>query len=360
MLLTHRYVQHRARAIVALALLAAVALVLAACGGGSDGGSGGSADAETLLRQTFTGTHDVRSGRAAVDLRIVAPGDASLRGPITASIAGPFERVGTDALPKFDLSLELHAQGQGFEAGLLSTSEKLFVEFGGTSYEVPAELMAQLERAQRQGSSQQQMSIRDLDLDPLSWLNDPKVEGAETVGGAETDHISAAVDVPALLDDVDKVLAKASAQGLPTGDQVPSRIPADARSQIEDAVKTATIDVWSGTEDHTLRRLALKLSLDLQGSDGPRAVDIALTIELTDLNQPQTIEAPATSRPLNELLGQLQGLFGGALGGAALGGGAGGASGSASSDQLDAYAACIQRAGSDVAAAQKCADLLTK
>ena len=39
------------------------------------------------------------------------------------------------------------------------------------------------------------------------------------------------------------------------------------------------------------------------------------TIELTDLNEPQTIEAPATSRPLDELLGQLQGLLGGALGG---------------------------------------------
>ena len=77
MLFTHRFVQHRARAIVALLALAAVALVLAACGG-SDGGSGSggsSADAETLLRQTFTGTHDIRSGKADIQLRVDVSGD---------------------------------------------------------------------------------------------------------------------------------------------------------------------------------------------------------------------------------------------------------------------------------------------
>ncbi len=166
----------------------------------------------------------------------------------------------------------------------------------------------------------------------------------------------------ALLDDVDKVLARVSAQGLPTGQQVPSKIPADARSQIEAAVKDASIDVWSGTADHTLRKLTLALTVEPpNSSSGPRSLGINLSIELTDLNQPQTIEAPATTRPLDELLGQVQGLLGGALGGAgSLGGGSSGSAGGASSQQLQAYSACIQRAGSNVAEAQKCASLLTQ
>ena len=366
MLSTHRFVQHRARAIVALLALAAAALVLAACGGGGGSSSGSSSDAETLLRQTFTGTHDIRSGKANVQLRVVATGDASIRGPIQLGISGPFESAGSDQLPKFDLSLDVHAQGQGFKAGLTSTSDKLFVQFGGTAYAVPDQLMTQLEdsyrRSQQQGSSQQQMSLQGLGLDPISWLKDPTVEGTETVGGAETDHISAGVDVAALLDDVDKVLARVSAQGLPTGQQVPSKIPADARSQIEAAVKDASIDVWSGTADHTLRKLTLALTVEPpNSSSGPRSLGVNLSIELTDLNQPQTIEAPATTRPLDELLGQVQGLLGGALGGAgSLGGGSSGSAGGASSQQLQAYSACIQRAGSNVAEAQKCASLLTQ
>jgi len=365
-LFTHRLVQHRARAIVALLALAVVALVLAACGGSggsSDSSGSSSADAETLLRQTFTGTHDIRSGKADIQLRVDVSGDDSIRGPIAASISGPFQSVGSDQLPKFDMSLDAHAQGQGFRAGLTSTSDQLFVNFGGTSYEVPAQLLDQLKdsyrRSQQEGSSGQQMSLKSLGLDPLTWLQDPTVEGTETIGGVETDHISSRVDVNALLDDVDKILARVSAQGgLPTGQEIPSKIPPDARSQIEDAVKSASIDVWSGTDDHTLRKLAMALSVDVPRES--TSLDVSLSIELTDLNQPQSISAPATSRPLDELLGQLQGFLGGALGGGSLGGGSGSSGGGASSDQLQAYSDCVQRAGSDVTEAQKCADLLTQ
>ncbi len=369
MLFTHRLVQHRARAIVALLALAVVALVLAACGGsgddgGSGGSSGGSGDAATLLRQTFTGTHDIRSGRANVELRVVATGDDSIRGPITLGISGPFESVGGDELPKFDLALDVNAQGQGFRAGLTSTSDQLFVNFGGTAYEVPAQLLDQLKdsykRSQQEGDSSSQMSLDGLGIHPIDWLQDPTVEGTETVGGVETDHISSQVDVNALLDDVDAILARVKSQGLPgaAGEQIPDRIPADARSQIEDAVKTANVDVWSGQDDHTLRKLTLALNVEPPAdSGGPRTLDLTLSVELSDLNQPQSISAPSSSRPLNELLGQFQGLLGGALGGSALGGGS---SGGTSSQQLDDYSSCIQRAGSDVSAAQQCAQLLTR
>ena len=261
------------------------------------------------------------------------------------------------------MALDVNAQGQGFRAGLTSTSDQLFVNFGGTAYEVPAQLLDQLKdsyrRSQQEGSGSQ-MSLEGLGIDPIQWLQDPTVEGTETVGGVETDHISSQVDVNALLDDVDAILAKVKAQGLPgaAGEQIPDRIPADARSQIEEAVKTANVDVWSGQDDHTLRKLTLALDVEPPAdSGGPRTLDLTLSIELSDLNQPQSISAPASSRPLNELLGQFQGLLGGALGGDALGGSS---SGGTSSQQLDDYSNCIQSAGSDVAAAQRCAELLTR
>jgi hypothetical protein len=360
-LFTHRFVQHRARAIVALLALAAAALVLAACGGSGGGSSsGGSGDPETLLRQTFTGTHNVRSGKANIQLRLVVTGVPSLTGPIQIGVTGPFQSLGTDQLPKFDLALNANAQGQGLKAELISTSDRMFVEFGGTAYEVPAQLLDQLRRRGQSGSAQPKMSLKG--IDPLKWLKDPKLVGAESVGGAQTDHIAASVNVSALLDDVDKLLARA--QSLPglAGRRVPSHLSAGDRSQIEQAVKRATVDVWSGKSDHTLRRFTLALNVvPPKSSSGPRSLDLTLSIELTDLNQPQTITAPATSRPLSELLGQFQGLLGGALGGSSgLGGGSSGGSGGASSKQLDAYSKCVERAGSNVPQAQKCASLLTK
>lgn len=360
MIFTHRFVQHRARAIVALLALAVVAVALAACGGS---GSGGSGDAQTLLRQTFTGTHQIRSGKANVQLRIVATGDPSLQGPIEATIAGPFESAGSGRLPKFDLAIDANAEGQGIKAGVTSTSDQLFVNFGGTSYAVPAQVVQRLQqsfaRSQQQGSTQPRTSLKALGIDPLGWLQDATVVGTESVGGAQTDHISAKVNVGALLDDVDVLLAKVSAGGIPgvpASDRVPSRLPASARSEIEQAVKSATFDVWSGKTDHTLRKLTL--ALDVAPPRGKvRSVTVNLSVELTDLNQPQTITAPASSRPLNELLGQFSGLLGGALGGSA---GGSGSSGGASSAQLNAYAQCVQRAGSNVTEAQKCASLLTR
>jgi hypothetical protein len=363
---THRFVQHRFRPFVALLALALAAFALAACGGddaGGGGGGGGSADAETLLRQTFTGSHEIRSGRADVQLEITAEGDPSIRGPIEVSLSGPFQSAGRDEIPEFDMALDVSAQGQTFDAGLTSTSDRLFVRFSGTSYEVPGDLLAMLKDSFRrsQQDSGQALDLRSLGLDPIGWLEDPTVEGTETVGGAETEHISAQLDVPALLDDVDAILAAIDRQGLAgaTGQDVPDSIPADARRQIEEAVKDGQVDVWTGSEDHTLRRLSLQLTVEPpEGDGGPRSLDLSLTIELADLNEPQTIEAPATSRPLDELLGQFQGLLGGAFGGAGAGGGAAG--GGASTEQLDEYTRCIEQAGTDVARAQECADLLTQ
>ena len=342
-------------------------LAIAACGDEGDGGGGSSSDAETLLTQTFAGSQEIRSGRADVQLRVLLEGEPSLRGPIEIGITGPFASAGTDRLPRFDLKLDAHAQGQGIEAGLTSTSDRLFVRFGGTAYAAPAELMRELRdsyaRSQQEGSSQKQMNLAGLGIDPMSWLKDPKVEGTESVGGVETEHVTAQLDVPALLDDVDAMLAEIEKRGLggASARQVPDRLPADTRAQIEEAFESGTVDVWTGTDDHILRRLAVDLRVELpEEDDGPSSVDLSLIFTLTEVNEPQTIEAPATSRPLDELLGQLQGLLGGALGGAGgLGGSGSGSSGGASQQQLDAYTRCIQDAGADVARAQQCASLLT-
>lgn len=366
MSLTHRALQHRARALVALLVLAPAALGLAACGSSGGGGSssgGDTADAQTLLTQTFTGSHKIDSGKVNLQLNIDAQGDASLKGPIKLAVTGPFASAGSGNLPRFDLALDVNAQGQGIKAGITSTSDQLFVNFGGTAYEVPATLLSQLKQSFKQNQSQSsgKDALSSLGIHPEKWLKDPTVVGTESIGGVDTEHISAQLDVNALLDDVDGLLQKAKTQlpaGATGGTQIPDKIPADARQKIQDAIKSAKVDVWTGSDDKTLRKLAVTVDVEPQGSGSVKSAHVDFSVEIDDLNAPQTITAPSNPRPLNELLGQLGGL----LGGSSLGGGGfgGSSSGAGSSAQVDKYAQCLQQAGGDATEIQKCASLLSR
>lgn len=344
--MTHRAPQHRARAFVALLLAVIAALTLAACGSDDDGGSGGGdgQDARALLNETFTGTKDVRSGVVALTL-----GFAAGREAIEVRLGGPFENVGGDAYPKFaiDANADLGAQGS-FGGGLISTSDRLFLEIEDQAYELPAEL---LREAQRQTGTSDTDRLEIPDLDPQSWIDDPEVAGEENVGGADTYHITGEVNVSALLDSIDRVLAEADRQGLSgaTGGQVPDEIPADARADIEEAVRSAEVGVWTGKDDKIVRKL--EVSVDAQPRGEERAT-IAFTLELSDLNEPQTIEAPARTRPIDELLAGLGALLG-SSGLDGLGGG-----GSSTPEGAGDYARCIADAGSDLDKAQRCAELL--
>ncbi|ADB50081.1 hypothetical protein [Conexibacter woesei] len=346
----HRALEHRARAVVALLLVAIAGLTLAACGSDDNGGGGGSgdtADARTLLRETFSGTKDVRSGRVALSVRLAETGGEQ----ISVGLAGPFENQGGDAYPKFDIALDARLGAQGsFSAGLVSTSDRLFVELEGSAYEIPAQF---LDTAREQNGGRR-FSIPD--LDPQSWIDNPEVVGQEQVGGAETEHISGDVNVSALLDSIDRVLAEFDRQGLSdaTAGQLPTSIPADTRAEIERTVKDPRVDVWTGSDDKTLRKLEVNLGIEpARASD--RGGDLGFVLELSDLNEAQTIEPPANVRPIDELLAGLGSLLGSSgLGGSGSGSGSGGAEG------LDEYQRCITEAGSDVSKAQKCADLLTQ
>ena len=342
--MTHRAPQHRARAFVALLLAVIAAFTLAACGGDDNGGSGGggdASDARALLNDTFSGTKDVRSGRLGLSLGVEAGGES-----LGLRLAGPFENMGSDAYPKFDLDVDVRIPNQGsISAGLTSTSERLYVSIEGQAYELPAEL---LQNAQRQsGDSGPRLEVPD--LDPQSWIEDPQVAGEENVGGTDTYHITGTVNVPALLDSIDSVLAEADRQGLTgaAGGQLPRSLSADTRRQIEEAVRSAEVQVWTGKDDKTLRKLQVDVAVQPRGD---RSGDVSFVLELSDLNQPQSIEAPARTRPIDELLAGISAL----LGSSSLDGMGGGSTPEGAGD----YARCISEAGADVEKAQRCAALL--
>jgi hypothetical protein len=372
-------VTFRLRAVTAMLAVAIGALVLSACGGGkksssTTAGSGGN-DATSLISQTFSGQHNVKSGKLALTIALDLKGGGAPSGPINIKLDGPFDGSDSKSFPKLDFNLTVDTGGQAFSAGVATDAKTAVLKFQGQNYAVPASFVSQFTKSYEQAKAKAPKSgggtsLKDLGIDPAKLIKNPKVVGDEDVAGTPTTHISAPIDIDQLLNAIDTLLSKAGSLGVPQTGSVPTKLTDAQKQEVRDAVKSATIDVWTGKDDKTIRKLQLKTSIapKSSGSGGLQSANVALTMQLSDVNKAQTITLPTNAKPLSDLTSQLGGLGGalGGLGGSSSGSGSSGSgssgsgsSGSAATKNLQKYETCIQKAGTDLSKAQKCASLLT-
>jgi hypothetical protein len=347
-----------------------VSLAVAACGGSS-----GSGDASQLLHQTFTGPHHINSGNLSFVLSIDPSGSTTFKGPVTLSLGGPFQSRGTGQLPQSAFTVSLGANGKTGALTVISTGTAGYVTLGNTSYQLPAATFQKLEQSFAQvapssgsSSSSSSNALGKLGIQPLNWLRNPTIVGDETVGGTSTTHIRAAVNVSALINDLSTFLKKAASTGVSGASQFSGGLSASERQQIAGAVRNPQFDVWTGKSDKTLRKLHVALTVPVSGqlstlTGGVNSAGIGLTIQYANLNQPQTITAPANIRPFTEFQSKVQSFvqtLQGTLSGASSSAGGTGSSSSSSSSSagVASYSQCIQAAGSDVSKMQQCASLL--
>jgi hypothetical protein len=350
---------------------------LAACGGGDGGGE----DVNTVLDKTFRSEQKLDSGKLALDATARLEGAAQLSGPVTIKMSGPFDGLegkiaDTGEVPKADLEISAGAAGQDFSAGFTSTGSKLFVNFRGTDYVVPdsqfRRLKRQLQRAQAEDEKSKSPDLATLGITPNDWLKDASNEGTEDVGGTETIHIKGTVDVDKMLDDFDRLLKQAGKLNLSREqlNQLPQGIPQSSRDQIKNSVKTAELDIYTGKDDKVLRKLEAKIEFTVpealrQQAGGLQSGKIELSLEIADVNEPQTITEPESAKPLSQLQRQLGSSGFGALG--SQGGSSGGSSGSSGSQggsgsnvsptQSRKYLRCVQKA-EGTEELNRCAELL--
>ena len=369
------------RRVGALVAALCIALAIASCGGG--GGSGGSSgeSAQTLLKQTFSGSHSVKSGVLGFSLIINTNGSATLTSPISLNLSGPFQSRGPGKLPASHLTISFSALGQHGSFGIITTGTAAYITLDGANYQLPQAEVAKLESSFASGSSSTaaKASLSKLGIHPLDWLENPTVVGSDTVGGTPTTHIHATVNVTALLTQLATLLTKASAASSATASLTSKLSPAELQ-KISSAIKSATVDVWTAQSDKSLRKLTVNLTIAVTGKTstslgGVSSAGISFTLQYADLNQPQTITAPASVQPYSQFTAKLQGLLGGSLLGGVAGGstgsllgsgsssssGAGGSGGSSTAPGAAAvqkYTTCIQKAAGDVSKMQKCAALL--
>jgi hypothetical protein len=337
-------------------------LAFAACGGGDEPASS-STDVDQLLKDTFSGDKQIKSGKLGLTLRIESTGgSSSMQGAVSVSLSGPFENQGDGKLPKLALQAKLAGAGQNFSAGVTSTGDKGFVSFQGTNYAVSdtvfAEFKKGFEQAQAQASKEEGQSLTTLGIDPRRWLKNPKNAGEAKVGDDDAIRITGDVDVPKLLEDVNSALQKARGLGVQGSESLPEKLTDEQKKQVTEAIDRLAVEIYTGKEDQILRRIVVDLGVDAPASGGSTAQkgSLKLDLQFTDVNQGQDISEPDNAKPFDELLQQLGGL--GGLGGSASSGSGSGSGSAATGEDLQKYSECIKAAGDDADKARACADIL--
>lgn len=298
------------RIFILFAALLAFAAAFAACG---EGGDGGSADA-VLDEATLQG---VKSGD--LDLSLAFDSKGSEGGKVDVSLSGPFQSEGEGQPPRLDLTAKANGTMDGedidFEGGLFLLPNKAYVNYEGIDYEVDPTtfsfVKSTIEEEQKRSGGESsgitacQEAVGELQVS--DFAENLVDDGSGEVGGTKTTKVSGDLDVSGAIDAVVQLTEEPACQAqleaagsLPSGSQIE-----DSRSQIEDAVKSAHVEVEVGDDD-IVRRIAAQLALEPESSgSGPESADVDFELTLTGVNEDQSFVAPKNTKPLSGLFVKL-------------------------------------------------------
>jgi hypothetical protein len=364
----------RIRFAALLATVALLAALIAACGGGS---SSDDDPQEVIDSATLSG---VESG--TIDLQLGVKSTGPEGGDLKASLSGPFQAGPKGQLPQLALKVDANGEVKGdavdFEGGLTLLSDRAFVNYKGTEYEVDPTtfgfVKSTFEQAQRQGGggSGEATGCQEAasDLEISQFVENLKNDGSADVEGTETTKVSGDLNVAGAIDAIIELTKDpACSSQLEAAGPLPLGELEKSKAELTSAVKKAHADVYVG-DDGIVRKLAAELTVEPKGSDEKTEIEFELT--LGEVNEEQEISAPANAKPLEGLFQELgvnplellEGASSGGLGGLLEGlsggdeaGSSGGSGTSGGGSGQQEYVECLQEAETPTDL-QKCASRL--
>jgi hypothetical protein len=374
----------RFRIFVLFAALVALAMAFAACGGSSDRSS--EDPQEIIDSATFEG---VESGNLALSLSVASEGKEG--GDIDASLSGPFQSEGgSEDLPQLELTASATGTANGkdvdFKGGLTLLSDRAFVNYEGTEYEVDPTtfgfVKSSFEQAQQQGGSEGNAADvtacqeAATGLKVGDFVDNLTNDGSAEVDGTSTTKLSGDLNTAGSVDAIIKLAEDpACSTQLEAAGPLPIGELEKAKGELTSAVKKAHVEVYVGDDD-IIRKVAAELVVEPEGTRNEK-VEIDFKLALSGVNEAQDISAPSNAKQLDGLFRKLgvnpiellesassgeglsellEGLADSALpfgGGSSSGGSE--SSGSASGQQ--AYLQCLKQAETP-ADLQKCASMI--
>jgi hypothetical protein len=266
-------------------------LVVVAC----VAGCGGSSRANQVMSDAAANLGRLRSGD--LTLRLVLSPREGTKGRIGFELRGPFA-LRPGGLPVAKIAYTQIAGAHKGSATFISTGTKAYAEVNGKAYELPASSTNALRQAA--GGSGGSNSFGQLRID--NWVKHPVVADGGQVGGAPTTRVSGDLDVVAAANGLLDLLRQ-------LGRSAP-RIEGDQAKQLENAVKSSSFQLWSGRDDHLLRRLLLKADLGLDTPQSLRRVlgdvvgaTIDFELAVSNPNKPVSVPPPTNPLPSSQLPG---------------------------------------------------------
>ena len=265
---------------LALVLAVGVALLGAACGGGSAG--------EKALGDTEAALDEIRSGR--LSLRLLASTVDAPDGQGTGfQVEGPFAVGRTvGSLPVADLRFTRITGSARRTTRFVSTGSAAFVEVDGRTTRLGDQQVAGLRVTdESSGGGLEGLSLR-------TWLDDPQVADGPVVDGVATEKVTGTADPIAVLNDLITLSGQFGA-----GSDVPARLEGDAADRVRRAAGETTAEVVTGADDRLLRRADVSVTLAVVDPRVREALgDLAgarlrLALEVTEINRPVQVAEPA-------------------------------------------------------------------
>ena len=302
----------RFRIFTLFAALVALATVFAACGGSSDKSS---EDPQQVIDDaTLEG---VTSGDIDLSLGIKAEGDEG--GDIDVSLSGPFQSGAKGDLPQLAMTASAKGSAKGedidFEGGLTLLSDRAYVNYEGTEYEVDPTTFgfakSSFEQAQQQGSGSES-NPADVSacqeaatgLNVADFVDNSSNDGSADVDGTGTTKISGDLNIGAAIDALIKLTENpACSSQLEAAGPLPIGELEKAKSELTSAVKKAHVEVYVG-DDNIIRRLAAEMTIEPKGATGEK-VEVDFDLSLGGVNEEQDISAPSGAKPLQGLFQKL-------------------------------------------------------
>lgn len=355
----------RFRFLALFATLVAATAVFAACGS-SDSGSSDEDPQKVIESASLEG---VKSGNLDLGLKIKSEGKDG--GDVDVNLSGPFEAADTEELPQLEMSAEINGSAGGedidFDGGVTLLTDRAFVAFEGTDYEVDPTtfgfLKSAFERSQQQSGEQNITACQEAaeGIRFSQFADQLENEGSADVDGTSTTKVSGDLNVDGAIDAVIKLTEDpACSSQLEAAGPLPVGELEEAKGELSKAIEKAHVDIYVGDDD-IVRKLDAELTIAPPEADGEK-VEMQLELTLSGVNEEQSFSTPSDTKPLEDLFQQLGvnpfelleavgdqgigGLLEGITGGSSFGGGSDG----------NARAECLQEART-TADLQKCGSL---
>jgi hypothetical protein len=367
----------RFRIFALFAIVAVMATVFAACGGSDDDGGGSSSDDPQQLVEN-AGLKGVESGELEMSLRVKSEGEEG--GEIDVNISGPFEGLTGGELPQLEMSAEATGSAQGeelnFDGGITVLTDRAFIEYEGTAYEVDPTtfgfVKSALEQAQQKGGKEDLTACQEAaeGIEFAQFADNLQNEGEADVEGTSTTKLSGDLSVSGAIDALINLTEDpACSAQLEAAGPLPIGELEEAKGELSKAIEKAHVDLYVGDDD-IVRKMAAELTIAPEGAADEK-VKLEMEVTLSGVNEEQSFSSPSNTKPLEDLFQEigvnplelLEGGASGGLGGLLEGlgsggtseGSSGGGSGSGSGQGPDeqAYVECLQQSESP-ADLQKC------